>query len=60
MTLEGVRLVIGLLGLVNETASQAARNEFAERVAAVASEEEKQEFIFRVMAKNPWSGAARA
>jgi hypothetical protein len=60
MTLDGVRLVIGLLGVVNETASQAARDRFAERVAMVTSEEDQQEFIFRVMAKQPWPGAARA
>ena len=51
LTLEGVRLVIGLLGIVNETASQAARDQFSARVFKVSSEEDKQDFLFRVMSK---------
>jgi hypothetical protein len=57
MTLKGVRLVIGLLGLVNKTASQETKDRFAERVAAAASEEEKQELCFRVLAKQQWAQA---
>jgi len=60
LTLEGVRLVIGLLGIVNETASQAARDRFAERVMKVSSQEQKQDFLFRVMAKRLAHGAAQA
>jgi hypothetical protein len=60
LTLEGMRLVIGLLGIVNEMASLEARDRFAERVALVASEEDKQEFLFRVMAKSPRPGIAQA
>jgi hypothetical protein len=60
MTIEGGRLVIGLLGLVNETASQETRNRFAERVAMVASEGDKEEFLFRVLAKKPWPRIAQA
>lgn len=59
LTLEGMRRVIGLLGLVNETASQEARDRFAERVAMVASEKDKQEFIFRALARKAgaWGGS---
>jgi len=60
LTLEGVRLVIGMLDIVNQTASQEAKCIFALRVAAVTSEEDKQEFLFQVMAKTPWPGAAQA
>jgi hypothetical protein len=60
LTLEGVRLVVGLLGIVNETAVQAARDRFAERVMKVSSEEQKQDFLFRVMAKRLGPGAAQA
>jgi hypothetical protein len=60
LTLEGVQMVIGLLGIVNETASQESRDRFAERVMAVASDEERQEFLFRVLAKQPWPGIAQA
>ena len=42
------------------TANQETMDRFAERVAAVASEKEKQEFIFRVLAKQPWPGVAQA
>jgi tRNA(Ser,Leu) C12 N-acetylase TAN1 len=35
---------------VNETESQAVRDKFAERVLKVSSEEQKQDFLFRVMA----------
>jgi hypothetical protein len=51
LTLEGVRLVIRLLGIANETASQAARDRFSERVLRVSSEEQKQDFLFRVVAR---------
>jgi hypothetical protein len=60
LTIEGVRLVLGLLGIVNETASQEQRDSFAERVAMVSSEEDKREFLFRVMAKKPWPGLPQA
>jgi hypothetical protein len=59
LTLEGVRIVIGSLDLVNQAASQEARDIFAQRVAAVTSEEDKLEFLFRVMAKKPWPGVGR-
>jgi hypothetical protein len=60
LTLGGVRLVIGLLGMVNETASQAARGRFAERVMKVSSDEQKEDFLFRVMAKRLGPEAAQA
>jgi hypothetical protein len=44
LTLEGVRLVIGLLGIVNETASQAARDKFGERVLKVSSDKTNRIF----------------
>jgi hypothetical protein len=36
---------------VNEIASQEAGDRFAERVAMVASEDDKREFVFHAMAK---------
>jgi len=51
LTLECARLVIGLIGIKNETATQEGRDRFAEAGRLVASEEDKWEFTFRVMAK---------
>jgi hypothetical protein len=60
MTLPSVIAVIGALGLAKQAASQETLDRFTARVFAAASEEERQEFLFRVLAKQLWSGAARA
>lgn len=60
MTLPSVIAVIGMLGLAQQAASPETMDRFAERVAAVASEEENHEFLFRVLAKQPWPGVAQA
>jgi hypothetical protein len=58
--------ILGLFGygrsayIVNETASQAARDRFSERVMKISSEEQKQDFLLRVMAKRLGPGAAQA
>jgi hypothetical protein len=54
-----VRLASGLVGVVNAAASQEARNRFAERVMKVSSDDQKQDFLFRVMAKRLGPGAAQ-
>ena len=39
--------------MIWQAASQESGERFAERVTAAASEEERQEFVFRVLAKRP-------
>jgi hypothetical protein len=51
MILGSVRLVLGLLETEWNAASPERRERFTERVASVTSEEDKQEFLFRVIAK---------
>ncbi len=60
MAVQSVRIVLGGLGLVWEAASQESKDRFAARLCAAASDEERQEFLFRVLAKQPSPGAARA
>jgi hypothetical protein len=60
MILRSVAEVVGGFGLAYQAASQETKDRFIERVCAVASEEEKQEIIFRIMAKKPWPGAGQA
>jgi hypothetical protein len=56
MTMIGLRVVIRLWDFVNGTASQEARDLFAQRVAAVATEQDKQDVLFRLAAKRQWPG----
>lgn len=60
MTLEGMRLVIGLLGVLVEAASQEERETFVRLVRAVASDDGELEFLFWAIAKQPWPDVAQA
>jgi hypothetical protein len=60
MTRPSVIAVLVSLGLAQQAASQGTMDRFSTRVLAVASEEEKQEIRFRLLAKLPWPGAAQA
>jgi hypothetical protein len=60
MTLRSIFLVIEGLGLVWQTASEESRQRFVERVMAAASDDEKKEFLYRVLSKKPWPGTAQA
>jgi hypothetical protein len=56
MTMIGLRVIVRLWDFVNSTASQEARDLFAQRVAAVATEQDKQDVLFRLAAKRQWPG----
>jgi hypothetical protein len=60
MTLEGLHLVIAMLGVLGETASQDERERFAQVVRAVASDDGELEFLFWAQAKGPWPDVAQA
>jgi hypothetical protein len=60
MTLPSVFLAVDGLYHGYQAASEKSRQKFVERVVAVASEEEKQEFLFRALARKQGPGAAQA
>ena len=57
MTRTSVIAVLCMLGLAQQAASQETMERFGARVFAVASEEEKQDFRFRVLARQQWAQA---
>ena len=60
MTRKSVFVVVGAMELIWPMTPEKTRQRFVDRVMAVASDEEKQEFLFRALAKMSWPGAAEA